>query len=129
MGVRDTQNPYGYWDLAARCLCTDDATSGTKDKSDDVVVVVGNLCVHQITLSVFDRALQHEDLVTQTVHLRPGQQDVVLVDAVGGGPLACLKITLAATSFAIATRPTRSFILRHRKPAPEALLPFPVIHG
>jgi hypothetical protein len=129
MGVAGSEIRFRHWPLAARGLRRNHTPSGVEHQSDNVRVIKYLGRVDEIALSVFDRTLQHKDLVAKTIHFGPGQQDVRFVDAMSDSTLTSLEVALAATPFAIPARSTGTFSLRHREPTPEALSPFPVLHG
>ncbi len=106
-----------------------DGLCGVQQTRDDVGVLRNGRRIDEITTRIFYGARQHEDLVLETIHFGPGQQDVGLIDAVGQGPLAGLEVTLATAALAESARPPGSVRVGHRKPAPGTLPRLPWVHG
>jgi hypothetical protein len=129
MGVSDMAKPHDHWLLAARRLRTNDPSGCVEHKSHDVSEVVRRSCVNEVSFGIFDRTLQNEDLVAQSIHFRTGQQNVIFVHSVRRGSLACLEIALATAALAISARTTGPVGLIERKPTPKTLLPFPIARG
>ena len=110
-------------------LRCDDGLGCAQQTRHDVGVLRNRRCIDQITTGIFHGARQHKDFVLETIYLGPGQQDVILIDAVGQCALAGLEVTLATASLAEPSGPAGSVRFGHRKPAPGTLSRLPLVHG